>query len=152
MIFFRNSGSTMRYLMAKKVLACALALLVAAPLERVATAQQPRQSSAGSSSLPESQQPSTDQNAAPNAAPDMPASQPGQDQQPAAPAPALGTAAAPYEKTSGITGTRPAGAVIAPARQRRIRSVLIKVAIVAGAGAAIAAVALLSHASPSQPH
>jgi hypothetical protein len=134
----------MRHPMAQKAIACALALLLATPLERVAAAQQPRQSNAGSSSLPESSQPPTDQNA--------PVAQQAQDQQPAAPAPAVGTAAAPYEKTTGITGTRPAGAVIAPAKQRRIRSVLIKVAIVAGAGAAVAAVALLSHASPSQPH
>ncbi len=151
MIFVRNSGSAMRHSKAQKAFACALALLLAAPLERVAAAQQPRPSSAGSSGLPELPRPATDQNAPPNTSQDAPAAQPG-DEQPAATAPAVGTAAAPYEKTTGITGTRPAGAVIAPAKQRRIHSVLIKVAIAAGAGAAIAAVALLSHASPSQPH
>lgn len=64
----------------------------------------------------------------------------------------VGTAVAPYEKSSGVTASRPAGAVIAPAKQRRVRSIFIKIAVVIGAGAAIATVAVLSHASPSQPH
>jgi len=67
-------------------------------------------------------------------------------------APAVGTAAAPYEKPMGVTASRPAGAVIAPAKQRRVRSILIKIGIVVGAGVAIGTVAALSHASPSQPH
>lgn len=64
----------------------------------------------------------------------------------------VGAAAAPYENPSGVAASRPAGAVIAPAKQRRKRSFLIKIGIVVGAGAAIAAVAILSRASPSQPH
>jgi hypothetical protein len=63
----------------------------------------------------------------------------------------VGAAAAPYVKPSGFTASRPAGAVIAPAKQRRMHSIFIKVGIVVGAGAAIAAVALLSHASSSRP-
>ena len=66
--------------------------------------------------------------------------------------PAVGTAAAPYEKASGVTASRPAGAVIAPAKQRRVRRIFIRVSILAAAGAALGAVALLSHASPSRPH
>jgi len=132
----------MRRSIAHKLIACGLVLLLMAPLERAAAAQQPQQSQISSSSLPQAPLPSTDQNA--------PGAQPGQDQQQANPA--VGTAAAPYEKTTGIAATRPAGAVIAPSKQRRIHSILIKVGIVAGAGAAIAAVALLSRSSPSQPH
>jgi hypothetical protein len=64
----------------------------------------------------------------------------------------IGTAVAPYEKTTGATASRPAGAVIAPARQRRMRSILIKVGVIAAAGVAIGTVAALSHGSPSQPH
>ena len=64
----------------------------------------------------------------------------------------VGTAAAPYEKTTGVAASRPAGAVIAPAKQRRVRSFLIKIGVVAGAGIAFGAVAALSHASPSRPH
>jgi hypothetical protein len=64
----------------------------------------------------------------------------------------LGTAAAPYTKPTGVTGSRPAGAVIAPAKQRRVRAILISVGVVAAAGIAIGAVAGLSHASPSRPN
>jgi hypothetical protein len=64
----------------------------------------------------------------------------------------VGTAVAPYEKTSGLTASRPAGAVIAPAKQRRVRAILIKVGVIAAAGVAIGTVAALSHGSPSQPH
>lgn len=64
----------------------------------------------------------------------------------------VGTAVAPAEKSSGVTASRPAGAVIAPAKQRRVRAIFIKVAVVIGAGAAIGAVAMLSRSSPSQPH
>jgi hypothetical protein len=64
----------------------------------------------------------------------------------------VGTAIAPYEKTMGVTASRPAGAVIAPAKQRRIRAIVIKVGVIAAAGVAIGTVAALSHSSTSQPH
>lgn len=73
----------------------------------------------------------------------------GSDQKP--PNQPVGTAVAPAEKSSGVTASRPAGAVIAPAKQRRVRAIFIKIAVVVGAGAAIGAVAMLSHSSPSQP-
>jgi hypothetical protein len=63
----------------------------------------------------------------------------------------VGTAAAPYEKTTGIAASRPAGAVIAPAKQRRTRTILIRFAVVAGAAVAIGTVVALSHGSPSRP-
>jgi hypothetical protein len=63
----------------------------------------------------------------------------------------VGTAAAPYEKTTGVAASRPAGAVIAPAKQRRVRSILIKLSLVVGAGVAVGTVAALSHGSPSRP-
>jgi hypothetical protein len=72
-------------------------------------------------------------------------------QQNGAPKP-VGTAAAPYEKTTGVAASRPAGAAIAPAKQRRVRSFLIKLGVVVGAGVALGTVAALSHASPSRPH
>ncbi len=59
---------------------------------------------------------------------------------------------APYESPSGVTGSRPAGAVIAPAKQRRVRIILIKIGLIVGAAAAVGTVVALSHASPSQPH
>lgn len=63
----------------------------------------------------------------------------------------VGTAAAPYEPTVGIAASRPAGAAIAPAKQRRVRTILISLGVIAGAGIAIGSVAALSHGSPSRP-
>lgn len=67
-----------------------------------------------------------------------------------APAPG-GTAVAPYEKP-GVAASRPAGAAIAPAKQRRVRSFTIRIAILAGAAVAVGVVAAASLGSPSRPH
>jgi hypothetical protein len=64
----------------------------------------------------------------------------------------VGTAAAPYEKTTGVAGSRPAGAVIAPAKQRRARSILIRVSVIVAGAVAIGTVVALTHESPSRPH
>jgi hypothetical protein len=80
------------------------------------------------------------------------ASLPGQEQQQnPAPKP-VGTAAAPEMKTTGVAASRPAGAAIAPGKQRRARSFLIRVSIVVGAAVAIGTVVGLSRASPSRPN
>jgi FtsZ-interacting cell division protein ZipA len=60
-----------------------------------------------------------------------------------------GTAVAPQVETSGGAASKPAGVAIAPPKQRRVRSLLIKLGILAGAGVAIGTVAGLSAASPS---
>jgi hypothetical protein len=73
-----------------------------------------------------------------------------EQKQNAAPKP-VGTAAAPYEKTTGVSASRPAGAAIAPAKQRRARSILIRVGVVVGAAVAVGTVVALSHGSPSRP-
>ncbi|MGB7168029.1 MAG: hypothetical protein WBD32_03420 [Acidobacteriaceae bacterium] len=72
-------------------------------------------------------------------------------QQPAQQQP-LGTAAAPYEQPNGITASRPAGAAIAPAKQRRTRMLIIRVGVLIAAAAAVGTVIALSSASPSTPH
>lgn len=64
----------------------------------------------------------------------------------------VGTAVAPYEKPLGVAASRPEGVVIAPAKQRRTRSILIKVGLLVGAAAAIGTVVALSKASPSRPN
>jgi hypothetical protein len=80
------------------------------------------------------------------------ASQSGSQQtQNTAPKP-VGTAAAPYEKTTGVAASRPAGAVIAPGKQRRARSILIRVGVIVGAAVAVGIVVALSKASPSRPN
>jgi hypothetical protein len=63
----------------------------------------------------------------------------------------VGTAAAPLAKPTGVAASRPAGAVIAPAKQRRVHPILIRVGIIVGAGVAIGVVAGLSRASSSRP-
>ena len=63
----------------------------------------------------------------------------------------VGTAVAPYEKGIGIAASRPAGAVIAPAKQRRTRSFVIKAGLIIGAAVAVGTVVGLSSGSPSRP-
>ena len=63
----------------------------------------------------------------------------------------VGTAAAEKPITTGVAASNPAGAAIAPARQKRFRTLVIKVAALAGAGVAIGTVAALSAGSPSRP-
>lgn len=60
-----------------------------------------------------------------------------------------GTAVAPPIEVSGGAASKPAGVAIAPPKQRRIRSLLIKMGVIAGAGVAIGTVVGLSAASPS---
>jgi hypothetical protein len=63
----------------------------------------------------------------------------------------VGTAAAPYQKTTGVAASRPAGAVIAPAKQHRARTILIRISLVVGAAVAVGTVVALSRESPSRP-
>ncbi len=73
---------------------------------------------------------------------------PAQQSKPQEPA---GTAAAQAAQTSGGAASKPAGMAIAPAKQRQVRSFLIKLGAIAGAGVAIGTVVALSKGSPSKP-
>ena len=73
----------------------------------------------------------------------------GTDQQ--APTPPVGTAAAPSLKPESAPASRPGGAAIAPAKQRRVRTYAIRLAIVVGAAIAIGTVIAASAGSPSRP-
>ena len=70
------------------------------------------------------------------------------DQQQPAPE---GTAAARSARTIGGPASKPAGSAIAPAKQKRSRSLLIKVGAIAGAGAALGIVYGLTRATPTRP-
>jgi len=72
-------------------------------------------------------------------------------QQPQPPHEPVGTAAAESVQTTGVAAFRPAGAAVAPAKQRRARSILIKVGALVGAGVAIGTTMALSQGSPSKP-
>ncbi len=65
--------------------------------------------------------------------------------------PPQGAAAAHVQPATGTAASEPAGAAIAPAKQRRVRSYLIRLGAVAGAGIAVGTVFALSSASPSRP-
>ncbi len=115
-------------------------------------------SSSTNDQLPDS--PSTSQtSSAQNAAPTAPQTSAPQTQEPAPAQPQsqnpsrepLGTAAAETVPTSGVAASRPAGAALAPAKQRRIRSILIKTGALVGIGVAIGATMALSQGSPSKP-
>lgn len=120
-----------------KTIACCLALLLTAPASQAFASAQPAPQSDPQA---QSTAPPNSSNSAQTTPGQTPANNP------------VGTAAAPYEGASGVTGSRPAGAVIAPAKQRRVRAILIKIGVVVGAAAAVGTVVALSHASPSQPH
>jgi hypothetical protein len=63
----------------------------------------------------------------------------------------VGTAAAETTTTTGFAVSRPAGAALAPAKQKRSRTILISVAAVVGAAVAVGTVAALSKGTPSKP-
>jgi hypothetical protein len=63
----------------------------------------------------------------------------------------LGAAAAEAARTSGGAASKPAGSAIAPAKQKQVRSLLIKLGIIAAAGAALGTVYALSRGTSSTP-
>jgi hypothetical protein len=106
-------------------------------------AQQGSEASVSPGSAPQSQgiQPQATQPQAITPAP--PATQ--QPQRP------VGTAAAPAPVVTGITAAQPAGVAIAPGKQHRARSLVIKVGAVIGAGVAVGTVVALSAGTSSKP-
>jgi hypothetical protein len=63
----------------------------------------------------------------------------------------VGTAAAEAPNASGIAASQPAGVAIAPAKQRRVRTIMIRVGAIVGAGVAVGSVIALTAATPSKP-
>jgi hypothetical protein len=85
--------------------------------------------------------------------PSEPAQPPSQTVQPSQSAPQkpVGTAAAETSKVSGVAASQPAGVAIAPAKQRRVRLIVIRIGAILGAGAAVGTVVALTQATPSRP-
>lgn len=78
--------------------------------------------------------------------------EPPQAQAPQKPAePPAGAAVGQQGVTAGGAASKPAGNAIAPAKQRQVRSLLIKLGLIGAAGAAIGTVVGLSMGSPSKP-
>lgn len=78
-----------------------------------------------------------------NQLPDKPA--------PQKPTEPVGAATAEKGRTAGGAASKPAGAAIAPAKQRQVRSFLIKLGAIAGVGLAVGTVYMLSRGTPSTP-
>ncbi len=136
----------------RSYIAIGLVVLLTAPMSEAqgVLPQQPtgdQQTQSASTPQPQSQDSSSQDTGGPPVAPQSSTGQAQSGSQTP-----VGTAAAPYEKNTGIAASRPAGAVIAPGKQRRARSFAIRVAIVVGAAVAIGTVVALSKASPSRPN
>jgi hypothetical protein len=71
---------------------------------------------------------------------------------PGNPSEPVGTAVAPLESPVGAAVSRPTGAAIAPAKQKRRHTFIIRLGLVVGAAVAIGTVVALSKASPSRPN
>jgi hypothetical protein len=74
-----------------------------------------------------------------------------QQQTTASPQKPVGTAAAEAPNTSGIAASQPAGVAIAPAKQHRVRTLILRTGAIIGAGVAIGTVVALTAATPSKP-
>ncbi len=119
------------------VCCCSVSMFVstcAAELQDIPNSADPAAQS--TNQTPNSQQP------APNPQ-QQPTTQPGQKP--------VGTAAAESVPATGVAASQPAGTAIAPGKQRRTRSFVIKVGALIGAGVAIGTVAALSLGTSSKP-
>ncbi|MFZ0418657.1 MAG: hypothetical protein WAM04_11195 [Candidatus Sulfotelmatobacter sp.] len=74
-----------------------------------------------------------------------------QQVQPPSPQKPVGTAAAEPTHAAGIAASQPAGVAIAPAKQRRVRTIVIRTAAIIGAGIAVGTVVALTEATGSKP-
>lgn len=149
-------------------IAAALVFLGAAQMSEAAASpiQELQQQTAPAQTQPATSSSSDTQPAKPAALPESPVpaaqqntAQAGQElasrgqenaQQPDAQQP-VGTAAAPTTRPVGVAGSKPSGAAIAPAKQRRVKAIVIRIALIAAGAAAAGAVIGLSKESPSRP-
>jgi len=76
--------------------------------------------------------------------------QPNQNSAPDALKP-VGTAAAEAPHTTGVAASQPAGVAIAPAKQHRVRTIVIRVGAIVGAGVAVGTVIALTEGTSSKP-
>jgi len=63
----------------------------------------------------------------------------------------VGTAVAEAPSASGIAASQPAGVAIAPTKQRRVRTIVIRMGAIVGAGVAVGSVVALTAATSSRP-
>jgi hypothetical protein len=63
----------------------------------------------------------------------------------------VGTAAAEAPNATGVAASQPAGVAIAPAKQHRVRTIVLRTGAIIGAGVAVGSVVALTAATPSKP-
>jgi hypothetical protein len=63
----------------------------------------------------------------------------------------VGTAAAEAAHTTGIAASQPAGVAMAPAKQHRVRTIVLRTGAIIAAGVAVGAVIALTEATSSKP-
>ena len=80
----------------------------------------------------------------------QPQANPSQSTQPPPQQP-VGTAASEAPRATGVAASQPAGVAIAPAKQRRVRTIVIRVGAIVGAAVAVGAVVALTAGTPSKP-
>ena len=137
------------------LLGCVCGLTASVAAQQTASAQLP---DSPGTTLAKSQPPAFSQSASPQSqsSPEA-ASQQDQNVPPppsqAQPAPQkpVGTAAAEPTHAGGIAASQPAGVAIAPAKQRRTRTIVIRTAAIIGAAVAVGVVVGLTEATGSKP-
>lgn len=68
-----------------------------------------------------------------------------------APQKPVGTAAAEAPNASGVAASQPAGVAMAPAKQRRVRTIILRTGAIIGAGVAVGSVVVLTAGTSSKP-
>jgi hypothetical protein len=106
------------------------------------------QPSQSQSTQPQSPQPQSPQPQSPQTS--SSSTQPNQNSAPDAQKP-VGTAAAEAPHTTGVAASQPAGVAIAPAKQHRVRTIVIRVGAIVGAGVAVGTVIALTEGTSSKP-
>lgn len=84
-------------------------------------------------------------------APQSGQSQSSTSQQEASPQKPVGTAAAEAPNVTGVAASQPAGVAIAPAKQRRVRTIILRTGALIGAGVAVGSVVALTAGTSSKP-
>jgi|CZKH01.1.fsa_nt_gi hypothetical protein len=98
---------------------------------------------------PAQQQSASGQSPSPPALPEPQGQQTQSQAQP--PQKPVGTAAAEPTHAAGVAASQPAGVAVAPAKQRRSRTIVIRTAAMIGAGIAVGSVVALTAATSSKP-
>ncbi len=129
---------------AARYVACTLAMMLTVQFSAAATHR-----------LPDAPQPAAQSQAAgqnQNQNNSAPPSRPGANNGQSSSSQPVGTAVAPLIKPVGVAASRPAGAAIAPAKQRRIRVLAIRWGLIVGGAIALGTVAAATMGSPRRPN